>query len=401
MPSYLVKTSVDISTEFWNGRKIARLSDGRLCCSYTYLNAATARDEVHCSFSIDEGVTWTIEEIVAADPGAHLRASSLAVDSAGNLHIVYSYVMNFGPLPHFFRVYYRMRTAAGWQPEELVSDLGDGNVAGSDPAIAIDSQNNIHVVYESTHPLFPLCQNAKYRKKTSGGWQAAEWITATNGGGFWGQYFVAVAIDSIDNVHVAWEGTGWGLNPGFYNIQYRRRTGAGWGVQEALTDLGISQWHPSIAVDSSDNVHVAWAYGGNYRQRTGAGWGPVEIIGFTAPSDLNLSLDQFDTPYVVAENIPGLTTQLYYSRRVAGIWSPQVDIGATPFDNYAPILIWARWPTISGLKTNIPLTGGAVLFWVDTAPREVRYAPFVLSWPAPPSPPLQRNKAYALAREEL
>jgi len=86
----------------------------------------------------------------------------------------------------------------------------------------------------------------------------------------------------VHNIHVVWYGKGWGSNTGYYNIQYRKRTSSGWQTQEAVTDKSWDQLNPSIAIDSSDNIHVVWygkgwgfytgTYNIQYRKRTSSGW---------------------------------------------------------------------------------------------------------------------------------
>lgn len=92
----------------------------------------------------------------------------------------------------------------------------------------------------------------------------------------------AIAVDSLNNVHVVWFGKGWGANPEINNVEYRMRPISGWQPQEAVTDKSTSQTGPSIAVDSMDNVHVVWGGGGwgnnpgdaniEYRMRSSSGW---------------------------------------------------------------------------------------------------------------------------------
>jgi len=62
----------------------------------------------------------------------------------------------------------------------------------------------------------------------------------------WHQYSPSIAIDRSNNIHVVWEGKGWGSNPGNWNIQYRKRTSSGWQAQEGLTDKAVDQQFPNL-----------------------------------------------------------------------------------------------------------------------------------------------------------
>ncbi|GAI31344.1 unnamed protein product, partial [marine sediment metagenome] len=203
--------------------------------------------------------------------------------------------------------------------------------------------------YGAAHPTHNII-NVRYRKKTSTGWQTAEWVTEIFS--IYGQYYVSIAMDSQDNVHLAWQGTGWGVNTGKYNIQYRKRTNSGWQTQEAITDESTSRYHPSIAIDSEDNVHLAWAYNGKYRKRTRGGWGIEETIGFTSPTDLSLALTRTDLLVVVAEETIGSVAHLYYSQRQSGSWTTPEAITSDTDDDYAPILLWAKYPVLKGMPSR-------------------------------------------------
>ncbi|RJQ10671.1 MAG: exo-alpha-sialidase, partial [Bacillota bacterium] len=109
--------------------------------------------------------------------------------------------------------------------------------------------------------------------KSAGGYNQIYAAYSDDGGATWTEEAVTsasanqagptIAIDSSDNVHVVWYGSSWGTNTAYENIQYRKRT-TSWQTQEAVTDKNAHQYSPAIAIDSSDNVHVVWH---------GLGWG--------------------------------------------------------------------------------------------------------------------------------
>lgn len=119
------------------------------------------------------------------------------------------------------------------------------------PAIAVDSSDNLHVVwYDDT----PGEEDIYYKRSTDGGdtWTASQRLT-------WNKpdsVSPAIAVDSLDYLHVVWsEGPS-----GECEIHYKRSKdgGATWMATQRLSwNMGNSQ-SPSIAVDSSDNLHVVW-----------------------------------------------------------------------------------------------------------------------------------------------
>ena len=170
-------------------------------------------------------------------------------DSQGAIYCVYVKT----DLSFAYQVYLAKSTDGGitWTEEPVNSE----NAAQFYPSIAIDSQDNLHIVWSGWGgPTSPKGMNIHYRKKTSSGWEPREMVTSTN----YHQKYPEIVVDSQDNIHIVWYGTGWGANTGNYNIQYRKRTASGWQVQESITDKSVDQKRPKIAVDSHGNVHVVW-----------------------------------------------------------------------------------------------------------------------------------------------
>jgi len=78
---------------------------------------------------------------------------------------------------------------------------------------------------------------------------------STDGGESWNEEQVtsatanqqnpSIAIDSGDNVHVAWDGLGWGGNPTYQDIQYQKRTTT-WQAQEGITDRAYDNKYANL-----------------------------------------------------------------------------------------------------------------------------------------------------------
>jgi hypothetical protein len=119
------------------------------------------------------------------------------------------------------------------------------------PAIAVDSSGNLHVVW---YDLTPGNYEIYYKKSANGGstWTASQRITWTPGGSVW----PAIAVDSSDDLHVVWGDH----TPGNYEIYYKKSTDGGstWTASQRITWTSGDSGLPAIAVDSSGNVHVAW-----------------------------------------------------------------------------------------------------------------------------------------------
>jgi hypothetical protein len=355
-------------TSYNHQRKLARTSDGTLHAVY-YRSNGTSK-QIFYSYSLDEGVTWVEEQVSFPPVDKDQRRPSIAADSRDNLHVVWS-GYGWGNNTGWENIQYRVKTPSGWQPQEGLTDMnqsqfepsivvdsqdnvhvawygwGWGNNTGyyniqyrvkapsgwqpregltdvassqSDPAIAIDSKDNIHLVWHGRGWSNKETLNLQYMVKTSSGWQAREPLTDVNAN----QYAASIAVDSLDNVHVVWGGHGWGVNTNKGNIQYLVRTSSGWQAQENVTDINDTQYLPSIAVDSLDNVHVVW---------TGWGWG---------------------------NNIDWKNIQ--YRMKTPSGWQPQEGLTNLEYSQTDPNLIWAEWPDPPLVRTDVPKTGFAFIY---------------------------------------
>ncbi len=389
-PTYTVKTETESkSTQYNNARNLARRSDASLWCAYYRSDGFL--DQIYCAYSADGGQNWTEEQLT--DAADNQYSPAIAIDSEDNVHVTW-YGLDWGDSPTDRNIQYRKRTTA-WQAQEAITDVAFDPTSPSDqtyPSIAIDSEDNIHVTWQGlgweTHPND---SNIQYRKRTATAWQVQEAITDSSQL----QGRPSIAIDSEDNIHVVWRGYGWGINAGEYNIQYRKRTTA-WQAQEALTDATDDQGNAAIAIDSEGNVHVTWhgyswgthpdVYNVQYRKRTTA-WQAQEALTDAAVTQYypTIAIDSEDNVHVAWYGLGwgdnGGSYNIQYRKRTTA-WQAQERITDRAFDNRHPSLIWAFHPTVSNQKTNHPKTGYA-LVWsgeVVTGYQVEYYASDDLGW---------------------
>ncbi len=300
MPSYTIVAGLPSATGYTTRRLLRALAISRLWAVYQRWDGV--HDQIYASYSDDEGLTWTEEQVTTGT--RDWSSPTAAVDSLGNLHIVFGN-SDFAPR----NLWYRVRTVAGWGGWEAVTTLIAPRQQFQ-PSIAIDSEDNIHLTWFGTgwgtfltkqqvlyrkrvpagwlpielvtdnsrqqykpevvvdeagiiHILwvglgwgtFILRQQVLYRQRTAVGWQAVELVTDINSHQ---DAESTITVDAADDVHIAWTGTGWGINVLVDNVQYRKRTAGAWQAQEALTDMGSKQGVPVIAIDTLNTITVVW-----------------------------------------------------------------------------------------------------------------------------------------------
>jgi hypothetical protein len=213
------------------------------------------------------------------------------------------------------------------------------------PAIAVDSVNYIHVVWSDdtsgNHEIF-------YKKSTDGGttWSAAKRLTMN-----WGDsQNPAIAVDSSDTVHVVWEDS----TTGYEEIFYRQTTDGGttWSAVKRLTWTAGSSEAPALAIDSSGAIHIVWQDDtpGNdevyYKRSTddGASWTSVKRLTWTSGNSRGpeIAMGQGrDISVVWADDTPAeYEFEIYYKKSTDGgtNWGAAKRLTWTPGTSDGPAM---------------------------------------------------------------
>ena len=358
-----------LSTE-GGGRNIAVASDGKLWAVYSKKPAGLNYQQIHAAYSSDGGLSWTEERVTFGYDNKHHFFPALAVDAFDNLHIVYT---STGRAPFATRwgVFYRRRGLAGWEAEETVALLDVANPGQDYPTIAVGVADSIHVVWAGlgwgTHPTI---KNIQYRARIGGTWGTVEQVTDMASP----QDIPSMAIDSFGAVHVSWTGRGWGINLGFNQVCYGHGPAA-W-IPENVTDHPHSHYMSRIALDSGDDPHIAYYDAGDdaiyYNSSTGVIWGTPEQVSHIGAAlyggYASIALDRNDNVHVIWPGYgQGLSNDFpnYWYRKKAGAWlAPKFITNQDINDQWAASLLWANYPEIGGVKTNV-LPGLQKAIWED------------------------------------
>ncbi|MDP2767781.1 MAG: sialidase family protein [Candidatus Methanoperedens sp.] len=151
-------------------KKLARTSDGAWHAVYSRSDGSYS--QIYHSYSNDGGETWTEEQITTASNNH--RYSSIAIDSNDRIHVAWSYCQEPSGPGKTCTIQYRAKTAT-WQPIENVI-ISYGAVS----SLAVNSQNNVHLVVGGSWGGAYNCDCVEYLKRTSSGWSSPE-IKSVNG----------------------------------------------------------------------------------------------------------------------------------------------------------------------------------------------------------------------------
>jgi len=177
---------------------------------------------------------------------------SIAVDSADKVHISYTTAIDYGWLFLDFYLKYATNASGSWLSEIVDSE------AGADTSIAVDSADKVHIAYSEFVPYSygDFYYNLKYATNASG-----SWVTETVDK--YGIQDISISADSGGNAHIVYYYYSFNsYEPAPYSdVRYATNASGSW-VTQILDDSGDMNppAKPSITVDSSDNVHVAYSY---------------------------------------------------------------------------------------------------------------------------------------------
>lgn len=180
-----------------------------------------------------------------------LRLPDLAMDSAGNLHVIYSAPTGLGAGVYYNSLPYG---ATEWRGPKSVFALEWLDRAVDQARLAVDEEGGIHVLWtEYNYPeVFPP-RGMRYSRSLDGGetWSEPYLIDGVFNNG-------AIVAPGNGEVHLAWSGT-WGNRHEFHMWSADR--GATWSRVGQSTPAGGYYGLPSFATDSAGRVHISHVTG--------------------------------------------------------------------------------------------------------------------------------------------
>jgi hypothetical protein len=266
--------------------------------------------EIYYKKSTDKGTSWTTKRLTYTWRVSQKPA--IAVDTSDNIHVAWA-----DNTPGNKEIYYKKSTNGGtsWTTKRLTYNSGSSD----EPAIAVDSSNNVFVIWQDDTPGN---DEIYYKKSMDGGmtWGGTKRLTWNSGT----SEAPAIAVDSYKHIHVVWEDDTQGND----EIYSTRSTNGGvtW-TNKRLTYTSGDSWNPTIAIDSSESIHVAWTdhTPGNweiyYKKSTNGGtsWTTKRLTWNSGSSnDPAIGIDAGNNIHVIwCDDNPG-NYEIYHRRSIDG-----------------------------------------------------------------------------------
>jgi hypothetical protein len=318
----------------------------------------TAKNISALYYAFSDGKGWsTPRDIALIAPEGHALRSSLTVDAADQLHLIYKGLGRLIPdslgqedLWHTVVAGDRGQELAAWQPPVRLTRSTQGYYSD----IAIDSKGVVHAIWtESARESWGLY----YARSTDGGATWSRRVPLEESGFVW-WYRPQMLIDKADRIHVVWELTDTkhlaDTRKAVYAIS--RDGGASWtrttfdGVPEnpSAGMPGGGPQQPAIGVDGSGTILMIYRDPNDSQilfRRSGDGekWSdPTPLPGIRAgvPRPYDVYATATDSAGHVHLAVVGYPTEsevmsMLYLEWNGGSWSPaSVVVSAPPFPEY-------------------------------------------------------------------
>ncbi len=256
-PSLAVDTTGNIHVAWWD--------------ETDYAGAGTDHDIFYKRWDVTNAL-WTITEVVSTESTSDSDAPSLAVDTLGNVHIAWDDTTDYAGSGTDRDIFYKRWdvTNALWTITEVVSTESTAN--SSWPSLAVDTLGNVHIVWwEYTNyggsgtdrDIF-----YKHWDAATTSWTTTEVVSTESTGH---SRVPSLAVDTLGNVHIAWRDytnyNGAGTDADIFYKRWNASTSS-WSITEVVSTESYSySWQASLAADSTANVHIVWwddtDYGGS------------------------------------------------------------------------------------------------------------------------------------------
>ncbi len=377
----LVNTLWDHHTYNWgSGRRVARGPDGRLYVVYAGISSQSPwKIQVYFQESADEGQTWSTPRrisTVAGQEAKDSRPGTIAVDSQGDVHIVYS----GGSSSYFYeQIWYVRRAGDVWQDPVRICTVPGMTAEQTRPAITVDRDDNLHVAWHGSATGSDGIQ-IWWAACLDGVWQAPVRVSTGTGE----HRSADITADADGGLHLTWSGPWYQGYYGYPQIWHAERVDGAWQAPVRIStapgmeaERGAAD--PSIALTADGGVHVIWsgqsaAYHTNlqiwYAQRTTTWQEPVRLSTASGMQTVNqccpsIAPDTAGRLHVLWEGSTAYPTKRLFRAIFDGAaWSAPI-LETPAYQNQRPSLRW------SSLNNN-----GGCLDWVWLeAGTDIQFAP--------------------------
>ncbi len=313
-------------------------------------------------------------------------AKKIVRDSNGNLYAAFRKKYN-----GYYQIFISKSGNGGssWTTPSAPISAVSGSYNQRVPAIAIDSQNTLHVVWYGQDATYSGTneRQIKYSRSTDSGNSWSAWrniapVAGYSGSELWQEHPV-IYVDALNNLYVVWEGGD--SSHSSPQTKFTKSTDGGnfWTAWENVAPLSTNQSRPTMVVDSNGKIFVI-AYG--YWSATGkqnilfssstdggnsfSSWNAVSASGADQRHP-SAAIDSGNKIHLVWREESAGKTAIRYSKFTSPNWASGATISATGgYYQFFPSIanasgsqyvVWTETTSASGFPSENPATGRIVL----------------------------------------
>ncbi len=276
---------------------------------------------------------WTITEVVSTESDATSSYPDIVVDIAGHVHITWDDITDYNGCGSDRDVFYKRWNASSnsWTLTEVISN--GTNEWSETPRITADLFGNVHIIWDQTIGANSYILH-KYWNATTGIWTPNETVSTESPSV---TSFPAIVTDSNGHLHVVWLDSSTYAGSGTdIDVFYKRwnASTSTWTMTELVSnESSVACYSPTLAVDNTGKVHVAWYeylnarryiyY--NHRNATNSAWTAAELIAPETTSEYtyrpDLAVDDQGLLHIVWEDDynwqnSGSDHDIFYKKKV-------------------------------------------------------------------------------------
>lgn len=262
------------------------------------LGAGTDRDIFYKQWNSSTS-SWTSPELVSTESTGSSRHASLAVDSEGNIHVVWRDYTDYNGAGTDEDIFYKFWNASSysWNTTEVVS-TGSIDDSGT-TSLAVDSAGAVHIVWHDYAYNIDDDWDIVYRNFTTSNLWSPIFVVSNESTGI--AVEASITVDLTDNIYIAWRDNTNYASSGFdYDIFFKSWNSSTtlWTLYEVVSSESTADsWLPTIAVDSTSTIHIVWHDYTNYtncgfdhdifykRKDISSSWTITEVISTESTAD--------------------------------------------------------------------------------------------------------------------
>lgn len=253
-PSYTITTDTGATG---TPNAIIRQSNGNLFMVKQQTSGAL--QSIYYYKSTDRGQSWSGATMITAPSGFSQYSPQIAVDSNDNLHVVF--YGKTSSLSSQDQIRYVSATSnEAWGTVENLTYLNaESGYAQQNPRVVIDSNNIVNIAWLGKTSASGTTNHVRYVSGNSNAWSDIEEISRNiNALSGYDQGATNINIDGNDIQHIVWTGRSSDFIS-VYNIFHVSGTkDARCSINTVTNGNSYNQYNPCIVLDSSNNVHCTW-----------------------------------------------------------------------------------------------------------------------------------------------